>query len=83
MNTDEPKQENASPLKWYFSTPGVVIALLTVGPLALPLVWMHPRYSLTTKVVVSVVAIAITVASLMAMRDIYLHLMEQIESLDL
>lgn len=83
MNTNEKDRENASPLKWYFSTPGVVIALLTVGPLALPLVWVHPRYSLTTKLVVSVIVIAVTVASLMAMRDLYLHLMEQIDSLDL
>ena len=47
--------------KWYFSTSAVVIAVLCLGPLALPLVWLNPRYKTTTKVVVTVLIIALTV----------------------
>ena len=43
------------PIPWYFSTAAIVIGLGTVGPFALPLVWFHPRYSTTTKVVVTVI----------------------------
>ena len=35
-------------LKWYFNTTTVVIAHLVVGPLALPLVWLHPKYKIIT-----------------------------------
>lgn len=47
--------------KWYFATSAVVIALLCLGPLALPLVWFHPRYKKTTKIIVTVIVAAITV----------------------
>jgi hypothetical protein len=47
--------------KWYFSTHSFVIALLCVGPLALPLIWFNPRYKLITKIIVSVVIIALTI----------------------
>jgi hypothetical protein len=46
--------------KWYFATSAVVIAVLCLGPLALPLVWLNPRYKTTTKVVVTVLIIALT-----------------------
>ena len=44
--------------KWYFSTPFVVITLLFVGPLALSLVWINPRYKNATKVIISILVIA-------------------------
>jgi hypothetical protein len=51
----QPKQ------KWYFSTYWFVIALLCVGPFALPLMWFNPRYKLITKIIVSVAVIAISI----------------------
>ena len=41
--------------KWYFRTSILVIALLSVGPLALPLVWFNPGYSRNKKIVISTV----------------------------
>jgi hypothetical protein len=35
---------------WYFRTSIIVVALLTVGPLALPLIWWRPHTSLAWKV---------------------------------
>ena len=40
---------------WYFKTSLFIIALLTVGPLALPLIWFNPAYSLKKKIVVSII----------------------------
>ncbi len=34
---------------WYFRTTFLVIAFCVVGPLMLPLLWLHPRHSLTAK----------------------------------
>jgi hypothetical protein len=70
-----------SKTKWYFSTPTVVIALLVLGPLALPLVWLHPRYKIITKLVVTVIVIAMTILFSYLVGYIYGNLMEQIEAL--
>lgn len=68
-------------IKWYFSTAFVVIALLSVGPLALPLVWYHPRYKKTTKIVISITIIALTVLSYLVMKDMYVRFYDQLELL--
>jgi hypothetical protein len=67
--------------KWYFSTPVIVIALLCLGPLALPLVWFSPRYKIITKLVVTVIVIALTILFSYLVGYIYSNLMEQIEAL--
>jgi hypothetical protein len=47
-------------LPWYFRVSVIVVAFLSVGPLALPLVWLHPKYSLNKKAVISVVVLVIS-----------------------
>ena len=54
-------------LPWYFKTSMIVIVFLCVGPLALPMVWFHPRYKLFTKIWVTVLIIAVTYYSVVAM----------------
>ena len=46
--------------KWYFSMAVFVMALLCVGPFALPLLWLNPRFTLKRKIVVSVIVIVLT-----------------------
>jgi hypothetical protein len=48
-----------------------------VGPLALPLVWLNPRYKLMTKVVVTVLVVALTVLFCYLAARLYLALTEQ------
>ena len=69
--------------KWYFSTSIVVIALLTVGPFALPLVWFHPHYKKITKVILTIAIIALSIWLYIIARDLYPNLMQQIKVLDL
>ena len=69
--------------KWYFSTSVVVFALISVGPFALPLVWVHPRYKRITKIILTVGIIGFSVWGYFIMRDLYLNLMQQIQALDL
>ncbi len=45
---------------WYCRTSMIILAVCTVGPLALPLIWMNPRYSLFVKIVISIVVIAVS-----------------------
>jgi hypothetical protein len=46
--------------KWYFTTTAVVVALLCIGPLALPMVWFNPRYKIVTKLIVTSLVIVFT-----------------------
>jgi len=70
-------------IKWYFSTQVVVIALLCLGPLALPLVWFHPRYKTITKLAITVVVIAVTIWCYFYTRNLYYQLTQQLNTLGL
>ncbi len=66
---------------WYFATPAVVMALLCLGPLALPLVWVHPRYKITTKLIITALVFAVTVACVYLMTFAYNQLLSQLDTL--
>ncbi len=42
---------------WYFKTSLLVISFFCVGPLMLPLLWLHPRLNKIAKVVISLIII--------------------------
>ncbi|MFA5252313.1 MAG: zinc ribbon domain-containing protein [Phycisphaerae bacterium] len=67
--------------KWYFATSAVVVALLIIGPIALPMVWFNPHYKIITKVVVTVIVIVLTILFSYLFGYTYRNLMKQIESL--
>ena len=69
--------------KWYFSTSVIVVALLCIGPLALPLVWFNPRYKAITKFIVTVIVITVTISLSYLTINVYEQLMKQIETLGL
>jgi uncharacterized membrane protein YvbJ len=45
---------------WYYKNAAIVTAFLVVGPLALPLVWLHPRLDLTKKIIITAAAVIVT-----------------------
>ena len=67
--------------KWYYSTSTIVIGLLCAGPLALPLVWINPKYKLVTKIIVSIVVVAITIWLCQLMGQMYQQMMKQMNEL--
>lgn len=67
--------------KWYSTTSAVVIAILCVGPLALPMVWLNPRYKIVTKIIVTGLVIALTILLSYLVGHVYSNLMEQIKKL--
>ena len=52
------------PKKWYLATGTVVLALLFLGPIALPLVWMNPRYKPSIKAVITLIVIVVTILAI-------------------
>lgn len=45
---------------WYFKNSVLVIAFLSVGPLALPLLWFNPRLSVKNKILITVIVLVLT-----------------------
>jgi hypothetical protein len=60
---------------WYFRTTFVVLAFLAVGPLALPLLWWHPKMSPAWK-------IGLTIVILLLSWFLYQVTMESIRSIE-
>ncbi|MGA1980547.1 MAG: zinc ribbon domain-containing protein [Sedimentisphaerales bacterium] len=75
------EKSGKSKSKWYFSTSAIVIALLVLGPLALPMVWFNPRYKIITKVIVTVIVIAVTILCSYLVAHLYDNLIKQVEAL--
>jgi hypothetical protein len=69
--------------KWYYSTVAVITGLLIVGPFALPLVWKNPKYKVNTKVIITIVVIAVTIWLCYLMGNMYQRLIKEINSLGL
>ena len=67
--------------KWYFATGVVVIALLCLGPLALPLVWLNPRYKLATKMIITLIVLVVTVLCTYLMTYAYQQMLGQLQEL--
>lgn len=55
-----PLPAEAPKTPWYAKPATLVISFLTVGPFALPLVWLHPGYSRSKKIVVTLIVLALT-----------------------
>lgn len=72
-----------SKTKWYFSTSIIILALLAVGPFALPLIWFHPNYKKSTKIILTIAIIAITIWLYFLMKDVYFNLKQQLDMLEL
>jgi len=67
------KQDSVS---WYFRTSTIILGFLFVGPLVLPLIWLHPKYSSATKIFVSIGVIAVSWGLFSAFRVSMGHLKE-------
>lgn len=47
-------------VKWYARTSTLIFSFLMIGPLALPLLWINNRFSLSRKVLISLLVILAT-----------------------
>ena len=65
--------------KWYFSTTVVVVAILTLGPFALPLVWLNPRYTLVMRIIVTAVVLVFSYWAYTFTRDFMQELDVQVD----
>ena len=52
--------EKREKVKWYFKTPMLITAFLCIGPLALPFLWLNPRFSRNKKLVISAIVLILS-----------------------
>ena len=64
MSADEKEK-----LPFLFRNSVIVIAVLSVGPLALPLIWMHPKMSGSKKILWTVVILVLSYFLFVATMD--------------
>jgi hypothetical protein len=69
------------PKKWYLATGSVVLALLFLGPIALPLVWMNPRFKISTRAIVTVIVVVGTILLMYMAVSIYQRMLDQLTAL--
>jgi hypothetical protein len=65
--------------KWFHKPPAVIISVLCIGPLALPLIWFNPNYSMTSKVIWTIVIIGFTLLLCIGSVGLYANLLKQIQ----
>lgn len=75
LDGSNPQRLVAEKLPWYFRTSIIVIALASVGPLALPLIWWRPKTALPWK-------IGLTAGILLLFWILYLTTMESLRVLE-
>lgn len=46
--------------KWYFKPSTTVIAILCIGPFALPLIWFNPRFNKGKKILISGIVLLVS-----------------------
>ena len=75
MSEPAPEKEK---LPWYYGKGSLLIAFLCVGPLMLPLLWLHPRMEMTRKIlwtvailVLSYFLVAATMSSIKNIAEYY------------
>jgi len=66
---------------WYFRTWIIVCAILTVGPLGLPLLWFRPNTGLRLKIGISVAVIGLTIWMSITVADFYQEMVMHYEKL--
>jgi hypothetical protein len=70
-------------VKWYHKTSFVVISVLCFGPLALPLVLYNPQYSVASKIIWTIIIVAVTVALCVGSIEVYAQFLKSIEKMGL
>jgi hypothetical protein len=83
LNGTGPAQPKARPKKWYYATGTLVMALLCLGPLALPLAWINPRFKPLTKIIITAAVLAATAAFSFLLTALYNQFLNQITALGL
>ena len=78
LDGSRPRRRAEDAMPWYFRTSTIVIAILCVGPFALPLLWWRPKTSSAWKIGLTIVVLVLswilfqsTMASIRMFKEYY------------
>ena len=78
LDASAPRRFAEEKIPWYFRKSVIILALLSVGPLALPMIWWHPQMSRAWKIgltigilVLSWILFQTTMESIRSIKDYY------------
>jgi len=66
---------------FYLRTGFILICLFSIGPLALPLIWINPRWNIYIKIVITIAVCLLTWWLWVSVNQTYLHLKQTLSSL--
>jgi hypothetical protein len=66
---------------WYFRPVNIVVALGCVGPLALPMIWWHPRLHRAWKAVLTVLVVAVSYVTYVMVRSAVQQMADALEQI--
>ena len=75
------EEDRKTAMKWYYKPVWIVVAILTAGPFALPMVWLSPALKRWHKVFLTIAMVALTVWMVKATADICRSVMKQMADL--
>lgn len=75
------QETTASKAKWYHKPASIVVAVLLVGPLALPLVWISPALKRWQKIVITALLLAISVWLYKESARLYQAIVDQLDQI--
>ena len=81
---DSSTEQPQSKIKWHLRPVAVIIAILCVGPLALPVVWLSPAFKKIHKILITITLLIITlwlVKTLMELGTIFLEQMRDLQQI--
>lgn len=64
-------------IPWYCRTSFIVITFVTLPPLAVPLVWLHPRWPVTWKCVATIIILGVCWLSYVAIQG-FVHQFDEV-----
>ena len=76
METPEAREK----IKWYYTQPAVILAVIVAGPFALPLVWKSPALKRWNKILLTAVIIILTVWTIKLSVDIFQIVKKHLDS---
>ena len=60
LDGSKPKAVEGKKVSWFLRPGSLIVSFLVAGPLMLPLVWFHPKYSLAKKITVTILILLVS-----------------------
>ena len=75
------EEDKKNKVKWYYNPAVDIIAVLVLGPFALPLVWRSPSFKKWMKVILTAAVVIITILTIKYSIMLYNYFLKDIQEL--